>query len=127
MTAAGDQVAIEVSRDGGISWQGDSARRTSPIARTLRESAQWEDAATGALYRRATPPSAECIHGLGPVEACVECNGRAARERADQADAWRTFPARYESQCPACDLPIGVGDLIAWKPDAKPIHEGCRP
>lgn len=29
----------------------------------------------------------ECIHGLGPVEACVICNGRAKREAAEAA-AW---------------------------------------
>jgi hypothetical protein len=69
----------------------------------------------------------ECIHGLGPVEACVECNGRAQRERAEQAEAWRTFPAKYDGDCAACHLPIRAGDLIAWKPEHRPIHEGCQP
>lgn len=67
----------------------------------------------------------ECIHGLGPTEACVICNGREKREAAERAERPRIFAAKYEGQCPACDLPISVGQSIAWLPDHQPTHEGC--
>lgn len=67
----------------------------------------------------------ECIHGLGPVEACVICNGRAERERAEQAAAYRVFPAKFDSQCSACNLPIHAGDDIGWRPDEPAIHAHC--
>lgn len=67
----------------------------------------------------------ECIHGLGPIEACVICNGRAQREAAIEAERPCVFPAKYDGQCSACDLPIYPGDMIAWRPDERPTHEGC--
>lgn len=68
----------------------------------------------------------ECIHGLGPVEACTTCNGRDRREATEAAEAPRTFPAKYGSQCAGCDLPIAVGQIIAWHPDRPGArHEGC--
>lgn len=67
----------------------------------------------------------ECIHGLGPVEACTICNGREKREATEQAEQPRTFPAKYDSHCPACDLPIYVGQLIAWHPDRPARHDEC--
>jgi hypothetical protein len=67
----------------------------------------------------------ECIHGLGPIEACTVCNGRDQREAQVDADAWRMFPAKYEGHCAECNLPIRVGDTIAWRPETRPIHEDC--
>lgn len=67
----------------------------------------------------------ECIHGLGPVSACTICNGKDRARAAEES--WREFPAKYEGQCPACNLPIRVGDLIAWRPDDRPRHTECRP
>lgn len=67
----------------------------------------------------------ECIHGLGPVEACVICNGRAKREAAERAEQPRTFPAKFESQCPECDLPIYVGQMVAWLPERRATHAEC--
>lgn len=69
--------------------------------------------------------SDECIHGLGPVSACVLCNGRALREAAARRNEWRIFPAKFEGQCPECDLPIAVGQQVAWKPDHPARHESC--
>lgn len=68
----------------------------------------------------------ECIHGLGPKSACTICNG-AERRAADQKQ-WRSFMARYAGQCPGCDLPIAVGQMIAWPVGGGPVyHEGCQP
>jgi hypothetical protein len=67
----------------------------------------------------------ECIHGLGLVSACTICNGRERRERESHTEGWREFPAKYEGQCPACNLPIRVGSMIAWRPDDRPRHADC--
>lgn len=67
----------------------------------------------------------ECIHGLGPVEACVECNGRAQREAKAAREAPRTFPAKYSGHCPGCNLPIAVGQLIAHLAGAAVTHAEC--
>jgi hypothetical protein len=67
----------------------------------------------------------ECIHGLGPIEACTICNGRDKREKAEAAERPRVFPAKYDGHCPGCNLPIHAGQMIAWVPDARPTHEGC--
>ena len=70
-------------------------------------------------------PADECIHGLMTI-TCTTCNGRDARERAEAAEAYRMFPAKYDGQCRACNLPIHVGQWIAWRPDEAPIHEEQR-
>jgi len=67
----------------------------------------------------------ECIHGLGPIAACTICNGRERREAAVNAEQPRTFPARFDGQCPSCNLPIQVGQRIAWLPDRPVTHEEC--
>lgn len=67
----------------------------------------------------------ECIHGLGPVAACTICNGRARREIAEQAELPRLFAAKFEGQCDNCDLPIMVGQTVAWLPERRATHEGC--
>jgi hypothetical protein len=69
----------------------------------------------------------ECIHGLGPVEACTICNGRDKREAAANAERPRTFPAKYTSHCRGCNLPIAVGQVVAWLPDHAATHEECWP
>ena len=66
-----------------------------------------------------------CIHGLGPVSACVICNGRAKREKAEHAEAPRKFPAKYAGHCGGCNLPIFAGQLIAWLPDREVMHIEC--
>lgn len=69
----------------------------------------------------------ECIHGLGPVNACVICNGRAKREEAEAEEQPRTFAAKFDGHCLECDLPIQVGQIVAWLPDHKATHDECWP
>lgn len=73
--------------------------------------------------------SEECIHGLGDKSACTICSGKDARQRTADAEAveWRVFPAKYPGHCYGCNLPINVGDRIAWKEGVAPLHEDCRP
>jgi hypothetical protein len=69
----------------------------------------------------------ECIHGLGLVSACTICNGREARERDRDAreEGWRVFPTKFYGHCPGCNLPIHVGQMIAWQPDQPARHVEC--
>lgn len=69
----------------------------------------------------------ECIHGLGPVEACVICNGRAKREAAELAEQPRHFAAKFAGQCNECNLPIHVGQVVAWLPEHRATHAACWP
>lgn len=70
-------------------------------------------------------PTDDCVHGLGPIEACVDCNGRAQRERAAAAERPSVFPARHASHCTGCNLPITIGQRIAWLPGHTVTHEDC--
>lgn len=70
-------------------------------------------------------PLEECIHGLGPVSACVICNGRAEKERQQTAEAPITFPAKYSTKCPECDHMIEQGDMVAWLDGRPAVHEDC--
>ncbi len=58
----------------------------------------------------------ECIHGLGPVSACVICNGRAERERAAAAEVVHWFDARYDSRL-GCGCYALIGEPIAKRAD----------
>lgn len=76
------------------------------------------------LSERLTNEQVECIHGLLDI-TCTICNGRDKRERAETREAYRTFPAKYDGQCRECNLPISVGQMIAWRPDEPSIHQAC--
>ena len=73
------------------------------------------------------PVDDECIHGLGPVSACVICNGRAKREAAEQVEQPVVMVTRYQAMCVECDLPIYPGQTIAWYPNhTRPtVHIEC--
>lgn len=58
----------------------------------------------------------ECIHGLGPVAACVLCNGRAAREERAAAVIVEWFAARYDGRL-GCGCRVTHGDLIGRRAD----------
>lgn len=73
----------------------------------------------------------ECEHFgrmIFPSE-CALCSGAAAKLADEQqaAAVERTFAARWPGQCPACNLPITVGQMIRWQPGLQVIHEECAP
>lgn len=71
------------------------------------------DVADRARRYRAEPVDALALHGKGrtpPDEDTIE---------------ERTFRAKFPGHCHACNLPIAVGQLIAWVPGFKPRHAGC--
>jgi hypothetical protein len=69
----------------------------------------------------------ECIHGLGPVAACVICNGRTKREAAEADEVVTRAPAKYEGTCWRCDSAIEPGDTIVLLRSGMWVCEGCKP
>lgn len=70
----------------------------------------------------------DCPHLGRPMEhptECTICSGADKRLRDQQAEAPRTFPAKFASQCPECNLPITVGTAISWLPDHPAVHAEC--
>ncbi len=55
----------------------------------------------------------ECIHGLGPVAACIICNGREARERAAANVVEYRFSAQFDGPA-ACGHHVERGDVLAY-------------
>lgn len=66
----------------------------------------------------------ECIHGI--EIGCSICNPRP--KPPPEPDS-RPFVAKYDSQCPECDLPIYAGrQRIILRPRSwgnQAIHAGC--
>lgn len=68
----------------------------------------------------------ECHHGL-PPEACSLCLHPPRRPESDQIEY--TFSAKFDGQCPICDLPIYIGQTVSrLMPSTRVVHfEGCAP
>lgn len=58
---------------------------------------------------------------------CTMCNGRDRREEQAAAERPHIFPAKFESHCPECNLPISIGQQVAWLPERPAVHESCWP
>lgn len=67
----------------------------------------------------------ECIHGLGPVTACVICSGKEKAEREARRTIVRTMGALYDGHCHVCGVWWKEGDSIAKTKSDEYIHEGC--
>lgn len=68
----------------------------------------------------------ECIHGLGPVSACVLCNGRAAREAAAAREVTAQWSALFDGPV-ACGCRVEVGDPLARLGDGRVVCGDCAP
>lgn len=68
----------------------------------------------------------DCIHGLGPVSACVLCNGRAKREEAERWEVGHWFTARYAGTCARCQDSFEPGDRIGVTDRGEYICDGHR-
>lgn len=71
----------------------------------------------------------ECIHGLGPVAACVICNGRAKADEAREAEGWfveRWRTALYDGHCARCREPFSAGDQIGHTVGGSWVCEAHR-
>jgi hypothetical protein len=70
-----------------------------------------------------------CAHGMPTPASCVECmedGGLGAPARAPLT-VEATFKARYDGQCPGCNLPIVVGQVVHRLSNDSYVHQGCQP
>lgn len=66
----------------------------------------------------------ECIHGL-TEGTCAIC--KHGPRRPPRREPVATFTARYDGQCPECDLPIHAGiDVVHKMSDDSYIHKDCN-
>ena len=88
--------------------------------------------ATGATTKMALSPTDddalddECIHGLGRVEDCVLCNGRAKREALERSNVViRIFEARFPGKCPWCGDRFDAGSRIGLTSQEQYVCAVC--
>lgn len=70
----------------------------------------------------------ECLHGMPSPSSCIDCmdEGNIPIPTTEPETVEYQFLARYEgSQCPSCNLPIAVGDLVAKMSSGRYLHNGC--
>lgn len=67
----------------------------------------------------------ECPHGMEDPAWCSLC--KRGPTKPEPVTVVARFPARYDGQCPGCDLPIKVGQLVAKLSNDTYVHEGCAP
>jgi hypothetical protein len=64
----------------------------------------------------------ECIHGLDD-DWCAICKHGPDRPAPEIVEY--KFKARYDGQCPACNLPIMVGQSCARTTRGRTVHDRC--
>lgn len=73
-------------------------------------------------------PMTDCPHGMPTPSACIDCmdEGNIPPQKPEAEAVDYRFPARYEgTQCPACNLPVAVGELIAKMTTGRYLHDRC--
>jgi hypothetical protein len=65
----------------------------------------------------------ECPHGLD-ARWCTICLHGVTRPQPVTVVA--TFLAMLEGQCPGCDLPIYVGQVLHKMSNGPVVHKGCE-
>ena len=65
----------------------------------------------------------ECKHGLDPrwCSLCLQ-HGPA---KPEPVEVVAVFRARYDGDCPACDLPIRPGEMAAKLSNERTVHKWC--
>lgn len=48
----------------------------------------------------------ECIHGIFPSSSCTICTKKPARTSDNPHPRHSTMQAKFDGQCPGCNLPI---------------------
>jgi len=66
----------------------------------------------------------ECRHGL-EEEWCSLCK-RPTPPSPENAQVEATFAAKFDGDCPGCDLPIYVGQTIHKLSSGRYVHQGCE-
>lgn len=69
-----------------------------------------------------------CPHGMPKPSTCLTCmeDGPVAPPTAKvRPTPVATFTARFDGQCPGCNLPITPGQVIHCLSDMAYVHQGC--
>ena len=66
----------------------------------------------------------ECPHGLD-TRWCGVC--KHGPSKAEPVTIEATFRARYAGECPACDLPVDIGQTVHRLSNGRYVHDGCQP
>ena len=72
---------------------------------------------------------ASCAHGMPSPASCVTCieDGPVAPPtRSEPVTVVATFRARFDGQCPGCNLPIVPGQIAHILSDERRVHQGCE-
>jgi histone acetyltransferase (RNA polymerase elongator complex component) len=75
-------------------------------------------------YGIAMTEDEECKHGLMP-NTCASCKHGPEINEPERIDF--SFNAKFDSQCPECDLPITEGQRISKTTKDRYLHTGCQP
>ena len=66
----------------------------------------------------------ECMHGIYPSTSCTYCYPKA--KGTTSRTNTRVICARYDGQCPACNLPITADQsYITQDETGRWVHEHC--
>ena len=74
-------------------------------------------------------PTRPCTHGMPSPASCIVCmdegNIAPGHDGPGPEAMGRPFPAKFDGDCPGCDLVIHEGQPIRRWSDGRYRHEGC--
>jgi hypothetical protein len=62
----------------------------------------------------------ECIHGM--EYGCSICSGKDRASKVEQEEADFEYQAKYDGQCPECNLPIAPGPSYVKTTRGRNLH-----
>lgn len=69
------------------------------------------------------PETEECIHLIFPASACTICHPREVPTLPESYEG--TMIAKFDGQCPDCNLPIYAEHSVIRKRRGKWLHKRC--
>lgn len=78
----------------------------------------------------AVTPTRPCTHGMPSAASCIVCmdegNIAPGHDGPGPEAMGRPFPAKFDGDCPGCDLAIHEGQPIRRWSDGRYRHDGCE-
>jgi hypothetical protein len=65
----------------------------------------------------------ECLHGMEDPAWCSICKHGPEKAQPEKIDY--AFDARYDGECPECDLPITIGQHCVRTTQGRTLHRRC--
>lgn len=76
------------------------------------------------LDNESNPETEECIHLIFPAAYCTICHPKKIEPPPDETEG-RTMIAKFDGQCPDCNLPIYALTSTIKKRKGKWLHKRC--